>query len=117
MATGELLECGNASRFRTVCRAGKTEKKRKRGIGARGRQRVRLAAKRDLNDQLANLEREANSHVSSAEGRGKQRKGRNKWAIKYHAEWARRFHYLRTGESLPDPTDLPRPEIIVGEIR
>ena len=37
-------------------------------------------------------------------------------AIKSHSEWARRFHYLGTGEELPDPTDLLRPEIIVGEM-
>ena len=78
---------------------------------------IRLAVKRALNEQLAKLEHEANSKADSAEGRGKQRKGRDPMAIKFHSGWARRFHYLRNGESLPDPTDLMRPETIVGEIR
>jgi hypothetical protein len=78
---------------------------------------ITRAIKRALTEQLVKLEREAENKANSAEGRGKQRKGRNDWAIKYHSEWARRFHYLRTGEELPNPTDLMRPEIVVGEIR
>jgi hypothetical protein len=78
---------------------------------------IRLAVKRALNEQLAKLEREAETKANSADGRGKQRKGRDPAAIMFHSEWARRFHYLRTGQTLPDPTDLLGPEIIVGEIR
>jgi hypothetical protein len=78
---------------------------------------IRLAVKRALNEQLEKLEQEANVNAHTAEGRGKQRKGRDPAAIHFHSKWARRFHHMRTGKSLPEPNDLLGPEIVVGEIR
>ena len=78
---------------------------------------IRLAVKQALNEHLTKLEQEASAKATSAEGRGKQRKGRDLAAIHFHSEWARRFHYLRTGKQLPSSIDLLRPEIVAGEIR
>ena len=48
-----------------------------------------------LRQQLAELERRAASNVRMAEGRGKQAKGRDPWAIRFQEEWERVFRELR----------------------
>ena len=57
---------------------------------------ITSAIKKALNQQLAELEREADRAAVAAEGRGKQAKGRNPYAIEYNRMWEERFKTMRT---------------------
>lgn len=56
---------------------------------------VTRAIKRALNQQLAELEREAEPAKRRALGRGKSAKGRDDAAIYFHGMWADRFRAIR----------------------
>jgi hypothetical protein len=56
---------------------------------------IARAIKRALMEQLAQLECLAASKARMADGRGKQAKGRDPWAIKFHGEWEKVFRELR----------------------
>lgn len=57
---------------------------------------ITRAFKRALSQQLAELERRAVGKTNLAQGRGKQAKGRDPWAIQFHGEWESVFRELRT---------------------
>lgn len=57
---------------------------------------ITRAIRRALAEQLAQLERLADSKALKAEGRGKSAKGKDTSAIHFHRQWEETFKTMRT---------------------
>jgi hypothetical protein len=64
---------------------------------------IASAIHRALNQQLAKLERLASVKEERAHGKGKQAKGYDPAAIRFHAEWKERFRMMRNGSCGQSP--------------